>query len=184
MQLSASRRLTEASKRIDSSRLRAITGSITFSSKLPSEPANATAASLPITWATTWWTASGTTGFTFPGMIDEPGCRSGRWISASPQRGPLDIQRRSLAILFRLTATTRHMPLASTRASRAPWASKWSRASVSGRPRSVAILAITPRAKPFGALMPVPTAVPPRGSSPTRGSVASMRSMPCSICEA
>ena len=36
---------------------------------------------------------------------------------------------------------------------------------------------MTPRAKPFGALMPVPTAVPPRGSSPTRGSVASSRSI-------
>ena len=88
-----------ASSRIDSSRLRAITGSITLSSKLPAAPPKATAASLPMTWATTWQTASGMTGLTLPGMIDEPGCRSGRWISASPVRGPEDIQRRSLAIL-------------------------------------------------------------------------------------
>ena len=33
-------------------------------------------------------------------------------------------------------------------------------------------------AKPSGVLMPVPTAVPPRGSSATRGSVDSSRSMP------
>ena len=76
-----------------------MTGSITLSSKLPAAPPKATAASLPTTWATTWHTASGTTGFTLPGMIDEPGCRSGRWISPRPQRGPEDIQRRSLAIL-------------------------------------------------------------------------------------
>ena len=76
-----------------------MTGSITLSSKLPAEPPNATAASLPITCATTWHTASGTTGFTLPGMIELPGCRSGMWISIRPVRGPLPIQRRSFAIL-------------------------------------------------------------------------------------
>ena len=41
---------------------------------------------------------------------------------------------------------------------------------------------MTPRAKVFGALMPVPTAVPPRGSSPSRGQArVRRRSMPCSI---
>ena len=58
------------------------------------------AASLPITWAHTWVTASGITGFTLPGMIELPGCRSGRRISASPVFGPDAIQRRSLAILI------------------------------------------------------------------------------------
>ena len=53
-------------------------------------------------------------------------------ISPSPARGPDPIQRRSLQILYRLTATTRRTPLASTSASRAPAASKWFRASVSG----------------------------------------------------
>ena len=76
-----------------------MTGSMTLSSKLPAEPPKATAASLPNTWATTWQTASGITGLTLPGMIDDPGCRSGIRISPSPQRGPLPIQRMSLAIL-------------------------------------------------------------------------------------
>ena len=43
---------------------------------------------------------------------------------------------------------------------------------------------MTPLAKPFGALMPVPTAVPPRGSSPRRGSAARARSTPCSTAVA
>ena len=101
-----------------------MTGSITLSSRLPAAPPNATAASLPITWATTCDTASGTTGFTFPGMIDDPGCRSGMRISASPVRGPLPSQRRSVAHLYSDTAMVRSTPDASTRASRAPWASK------------------------------------------------------------
>ena len=99
------------SKRIDSSRLRAISGTNTLSSKLPCEPANAIAASLPITCAPTWVTTSAITGFTLPGMIDEPGCRSGRRISARPVRGPLPIQRRSLAILTSDTASVRSWPL-------------------------------------------------------------------------
>ena len=107
MQRSASRRLTLASSRIDSSTLRAISGSITLSSKLPVAPAKATAASLPITWAATWIVASGSTGFTLPGMIELPGCRSGRKISPSPVRGPEPIQRRSLAIFTRPTAMVR-----------------------------------------------------------------------------
>ena len=38
---------------------------------------------------------------------------------------------------------------------------------------------MTAGAKPAGVLMPVPTAVPPRGSSPIRGSDACSRSTPC-----
>ena len=78
--------------------MRPITGSITLSSKLPAAPPNATAASLPMTCAQTWLTASQMTGLTLPGMIDEPGCRSGIEISASPARGPEFISRRSLQI--------------------------------------------------------------------------------------
>jgi len=44
------------------------------------------------------------TGFTLPGMMDEPFCRAGRLISPKPVRGPLDRRRRSLHILERLTA--------------------------------------------------------------------------------
>ena len=57
-----------------------------------------------MTCATTWHTASHSTGFTLPGMIDEPGCRSGRKSSVRPVRGPEPIQRMSLLILFRPTA--------------------------------------------------------------------------------
>ena len=48
---------------------------------------------------TTCVTTSAITGFTLPGMIDEPGCRSGSRISAKPVRGPLPISRMSFAIL-------------------------------------------------------------------------------------
>ncbi len=96
-----------ASRRIDSSRLRAITGSMTFSSKLPDAPAKPIAASLPMTCAQTMHSASGITGLTFPGMIEDPGCRSGRAISPRPARGPEPIQRRSLLILYSDTAIVR-----------------------------------------------------------------------------
>lgn len=117
-------------------------------------------------------TASGMTGFTLPGMIDEPGWRSGRLISASPVRGPDAIQRRSLAIFVRPTAMVRSCPLVSTTPSRAPCASKWLRASVSGRPVVRATSAMTAAENPGGVLIPVPTAVPPSGSSARRGSEA------------
>ena len=68
-------------------------------------------------------------------MLD-PGCRSGRWISASPVVGPDDIQRRSLQILVRPTAIVRSTPLSSTSESRVPCASKWLRASVNAWPVS------------------------------------------------
>ena len=68
--------------------------------------------------------------------------------------GPLDIQRRSLAIFTNETATVRSIPDASTRASRPPWASKWSRASRRGRPVVATRRAMTAAANPGGALMP------------------------------
>ena len=40
-------------------------------------------------------------------MIDEPGCRSGSWISARPVRGPEPIQRMSLQIFVSDTAIVR-----------------------------------------------------------------------------
>ncbi len=122
--------------RIDSSRLRAITGICTLSSKLPLAPAQATAASLPTTCAHTIRVASGSTGLTLPGMMLDPGWRSGRWISASPVVGPDDSQRRSLQILVRPTAIVRSTPDSSTSESRVPCASKWLRASVNSCPVS------------------------------------------------
>ena len=125
-----------------------MTGIITLSSKLPAAPPKAMVPSLPMTWATTWETASGITGFTFPGIIELPGCRSGMRTSARPARGPLPIQRRSVAHLYSDTATVRSAPDASTRASREPWASKWSRASLRGKPSSPASLAYNAGSKP------------------------------------
>ena len=156
--------------------MRPITGIITFSSKFPAAPPNATAASFPITCVHTWQTASQMTGFTLPGMIEEPGCRSGIRISPSPACGPDPIQRRSLQILYRLTAITRSTPLASTSASRPPAASKWFRAWVRGSSIDDASREIARPANPGGALRPVPTAVPPRGSSPSRGRISATRS--------
>ena len=163
---------------MDSSTLRASMGSMMFSSKLPAAPPNAMAASLPMTCAQTMDSASGITGFTLPGMMLLPGWRSGTWISASPARGPEAIHRTSVAILYRPMAMVRSWPLSSTSPSRAPWASKWLRASVSGRPVVWRSSSMTAAAKPGGVLIPVPTAVPPRASSATRGRVASSRSIP------
>ncbi len=88
------------------------------------------------------------TGFTLPGMIELPGCSAGRAISARPAAGPEPRSRRSPAILWSERATTLAMALASTTASCADWASKWSTASERGRPMSAARMAMTPRAKP------------------------------------
>src|SRR5436305_954445 len=84
----SSRREAEASSLIESSRLRAISGTRTLSSNWPWLPARVIAASLPTTWAATWITTSGITGLTLPGMIEEPFCNSGRRNSARPARGP------------------------------------------------------------------------------------------------
>ena len=120
-----------------------MTGICTLSSKAPLAPAHAIVASLPTTRAATIKVASGITGFTLPGMIDEPGWRSGMAISPRPVFGPEPIQRRSLQIFVRLTAIVRSEPESSTSPSRAPCASKWLRASVSGRPVSARSRAMT-----------------------------------------
>ena len=75
-EISARLRDAEARMRMDSSRLCATTGSITFSSKFPDAPPIVIVASLPITCAQTIAIDSSATGFTFPGMIDDPGCNA------------------------------------------------------------------------------------------------------------
>ena len=72
----------------------------------------------------------------------------------------------------------RRAPEVSTSESWAAWASKWLEASTSGSPVFSAMSSMTRSEKPAGVLMPVPTAVPPRGSSHRRGSAASTRAMP------
>ncbi len=80
-------------------------------------PASVIAASMPITWAAAIATASGATGLTLPGMIEEPGCSAGSAISPRPASGPEFIQRRSLAIFVSATATPRSCADSSTAAS-------------------------------------------------------------------
>ena len=88
--LSASDLADAARSPIDSSKLWASTGIITFSSKLPLAADHTTEASLPITCAMACITASHTTAFTLarPGMIDEPSCSGFSRISPIAPRGP------------------------------------------------------------------------------------------------
>ena len=58
---------------MDSSRSYAITGIMTFSSKLPAAQHHAIVASYPITCAHTISRLSAITGLTLPGMMLEPG---------------------------------------------------------------------------------------------------------------
>ena len=142
------------------------------------------AASLPITWAATCVTTSGMTGLTLPGMIDEPFWSSGRKISARPARGPEPMSRRSFAIFVSETATVLRAPDVSTRASRAACASNGSAGAEIVRPVSFVSLARTRSANSGCVLSPVPTAVPPSGIWPSRGSASSMRAMPWRTCAA
>ena len=100
--LIASRRIVDAC-----SAFHAMTGIITLSSSCPASQATATVRSQPMTWKQTWFTISGTDGFTFPGMIDDPGCTAGSTISERPARGPMLSRRRSLATLPTSTASRR-----------------------------------------------------------------------------
>ena len=108
---------------------------MTFSSKLlPCASAIVMVTWLPITWAAACATDSAMTGLILPGMIDEPGCTSGRAISPNPARGPDPSQRTSLAIFNMLTATVFRTPLASVTAFSVLCAWKWFSVSRMGRP--------------------------------------------------
>ena len=67
-------------------------------------------ASLPTTRATTIVRLSTITGFTLPGMIEDPGCVSGRASSPIPARGPIPISRTSEAIFQSDSAIVRRPP--------------------------------------------------------------------------
>ena len=138
----------------------------------------AMAVSLPITCAATWVITSLMTGLTLPGMIDEPGWRSGIWISARPPSGPEPIHRMSLAIFMRPQASPLSAPLIMTMSSRAPCASKWSSASRTSIFSRVARISQTCDANFGSELMPVPTAVPPIASSRSPVEARSICSMP------
>ena len=68
------------------------------------------AASFPITCAATIAAASGITGLTLPGIMDEPGCNASNSISPKPAKGPEFIQRKSLAIFIIETAIVFNCP--------------------------------------------------------------------------
>ena len=91
-----------------------MTGSITLSCSWPAEAASVTVRSSPITRNPVWFTTSGITGLTLPGMIDEPGCICGRLISLNPQRGPEASRRMSLQILVSLDEVRLSTPDSST----------------------------------------------------------------------
>src|ERR1700690_563650 len=109
---------------MDWSRLWGMTGSLTFSSKLPCWFAIVMAASFPVTWAQTIIIISHITGFTLPGMMLEPGWSEGSAISPRPAIGPLFIQRRPLAMLMNDEAVAFRCPLISTAVSMVAWAAK------------------------------------------------------------
>ena len=82
-----------------------------------------TTVSLPRTRQATCITDSQMTGFTLPGMIEEPGWVAGSVSSKMLQRGPEPSRRMSLAILVSETAMVLSSPWASTKESLAAWAS-------------------------------------------------------------
>ncbi len=90
----------------------------------------------------------------------------------------------SLAILNRDAATVLMAPWVITMASWAASASNLLGAVVNLSLVILAMLRATFSAKPFGALRPVPTAVPPCASCMRAGSVCWMRAMPFSTCAA
>ena len=129
-------RQASASSRTECRKLWMITGLKTFSSKFPCEPANPIAASLPNTCTATMVIASDCVGFTFPGMIDDPGSFSGSISSPSPARGPEASQRTSFAIFISDAASVFSAPLANTSSSCAESAANLFGCDLNGRPVS------------------------------------------------
>ncbi len=130
--------------------------------------------SLPTMANATWLTTSGMTGFTLPGMMLDPACRGGRWISASPACGPDDSRRRSLQIFDSFTAIRRRTPDSWTKAPTSEVDSTRSGAATIGRPVISASTSTTLRAYPGSAAIPVPMAVAPRLTSCSAARACSM----------
>ncbi len=181
MHLSANTSDARPISSIDCKRLWLLTGIITFNSKFPNCPPIEMVKSFPITWAATWHTASGITGLTFPGMIEDPGWTGGINISPIPHLGPLPSHLISFAIFIRLTARVLREPLASTTASLEPWASKWLSASLNLFFVALLSLFATNLANLGCVFIPVPTAVPPIASSDSSCLAYLTLLIPCSI---
>ena len=104
---------------------------------------------------------SGITGFTFPGIMEDPGCMAGRLISPSPQRGPEANSLRSLQILFILTATRRMAEEYPTMQEVSEVAPIRSSASLISNPVILRRAAMHFSAYSGSAVIPVPMAVAP-----------------------
>jgi hypothetical protein len=85
--------------------------------------------------------ASHWVGFTFPGMIDDPGSLSGNSNSPRPHLGPDASHRMSLAIFINATANPRNVAEVRVIASSDAWAANLFGAVTNGLPVSAAILA-------------------------------------------
>ncbi|MCY1540292.1 hypothetical protein D9M68_759230 [compost metagenome] len=142
-----------------------MTGSIAFSWSCPALAASVTTRSLPITWKPIWFSISGITGLTLPGMIDEPACMAGSRISPKPARGPLDRRRRSLQIFESFTDMRLSAPEIETKAPVSDVASTRLRAGRRVTPEMRDRCAQAATENSAGALTPVPIAVPPRLTS-------------------
>ena len=139
----------------------------TFNSKFPCEAPIEIATSLPKTWHVTIVTASAWVGFTFPGMIEEPGSFAGISNSPRPQRGPDANHLTSLAIFIISAASALRAPWEYTSAS---WeVSAWNLfgAVIKSWPVNSLIFLATLSPISGWALRPVPTAVPPSANSRT-----------------
>ena len=108
---------------------------------------------------------SAITGFTFPGMLEEPGWTGGNFSSPRPQRGPEPSQRTSLAIFVSAEEAAPSAPPKKTQASRPPICSKKFRAGRTGIPVFFARWPIAISWNFSWRPIPVPTAVPPSATS-------------------
>ena len=99
---------------IEANSAKVITGSMTLSCSCPAEAASVTVRSRPITRKPVWFTTSGITGFTLPGMIEEPGCICGRLISLKPAARPRGQQAEVVADLGELDRVRLSTPESST----------------------------------------------------------------------
>ena len=118
-----------------------------------------------MTWMAIITIASHCVGLTLPGMIDEPGSLAGSSSSPRPHRGPEASHRMSLAIFISVTARPRSAAWARTIGSSEPRAANLFGAVTNGTSSARRASIATSAPKPFGALSPVPTAVPPTARS-------------------
>ena len=134
MARSASNRAEEASRRREVRRLRAITGMAVFSSNVDSVAANVTSCALADDLARHLLDRLGDDRVDLAGHDRAARLQRREGDLGQARRGPEPMQPQVAGDLVEREATTLAMALASTTASCADWASKWSTASERGRP--------------------------------------------------